>query len=105
MRFLIGLVIGLVAFARVITGSVALADPPERVGRVGFISGTVSWRPAGAPEWLPAILNDPVTIGDQLWTDRAGRLELQLGATTVAVNVETALSVLNLDHHIVQLRI
>jgi uncharacterized protein DUF6600 len=101
MRFCIGLV----AFALVTTGSAAYADPPERVARVSFISGAISWRAASAPEWLPAVLNDPVTIGDQLWTDRAGRLELQLGATTVGVTVATAISVLNLDHHIVQLRV
>jgi hypothetical protein len=81
------------------------ADPPERAGRVSFLSGTASFRTAAAADWAPAVLNYPVTVGDHVWTDRNGRLELQLGATAIALDAYTAVSVLNLDHQIVQLRV
>lgn len=80
-------------------------DPPERAGRISFIAGTTSFRAASATDWAPAILNYPVTIGDHLWTDRAGRLELQLGGVTVDADAFTALSVLSLDRGVVQVRV
>ncbi|HEY6895385.1 MAG TPA: FecR domain-containing protein, partial [Rhodanobacteraceae bacterium] len=83
----------------------ALADPPERVGRIAFVNGTASFRAADATEWSPAMLNYPVTIGDHVWTDRNGRVELEMGATAVALDATTAMSVLNLDSQIVQVRL
>ena len=47
-----------------ITGSPAAQDPPERVGRVSFISGPVSLRPGGMEDWDNAPLNYPLTTGD-----------------------------------------
>jgi hypothetical protein len=87
------------------TAARAIADPPERVARIGFMSGTTSFRTASATEWSPAALNYPITIGDHVWTDRSGRLELEMGATAVDLDAMTAVSVLNLDHHVVQLRL
>ena len=87
------------------TAGRAVADPPERVARISFLSGAASFRTAEATEWTPATLNYPITIGDHVWTDRAGRLELQMGATAVDLDAMTSASVLNLDHHIVQLRV
>jgi uncharacterized protein DUF6600 len=87
------------------TAGRAAADPPERVARISFLSGTVSFRTAAATDWSPAALNYPITIGDHVWTDRAGRVELQMGATALDLDAMTATSVLNLDHHIVQLRL
>ena len=91
----------LTAFA----SSPAAADPPERVARVSFLGGAVSYRAAAASDWSPAAVNYPVTTGDHVWTDRTGRLELEMGATAVDLDGSTALSVLNLDYHIVQLRL
>jgi hypothetical protein len=87
------------------TAARAAADPPERVARISFLAGTVSFRSAAATEWSPAALNYPMTIGDHVWTDRTGRLELEMGATAVDLDAMTAASVLNLDHHIAQLRV
>ena len=83
----------------------ALADPPERVARIGVLNGTVSFRAVDSDQWSTASMNYPLTIGDEVWTDRAGRLELEMGATAVDLDAQTAASVLNLDHHIVQLRL
>lgn len=83
----------------------AAADPPERVARISFLSGVVSFRSADATDWTATSLNYPVTIGDHLWTDRTGRLELQLGGTAIDADAFTAVSVLNLDAHVAQLRV
>ena len=83
----------------------AFADPPERVARISFLGGAASFREAAATEWSPAALNYPITVGDHIWTDRTGRLELEMGATAIDVDAMTATSVLNLDHHIAQLRV
>jgi hypothetical protein len=83
----------------------ATADPPERVARISFLSGNTSFLPAGTNDWSATVWNYPVTIGDHVWTDRTGRMELQMGATAVDLDAMTAMSVLNLDHHIVQLRL
>jgi hypothetical protein len=98
------IVIGVLAIAATLAAR-AYADPPERVGRISFLSGAVSFRTNAAAEWSPASLNYPVTIGDHVWADRTGRLELEMGATAVDLDSMTAISVLNMDHHIVQLRL
>jgi hypothetical protein len=96
---------GLVLMLISATAAGAAADPPERVARISFLTGTTSVRSATAVDWTQAVVNYPLTIGDHVWTDRAGRLELQAGATAVDLDAMTAASVLNLDHQILQLRI
>jgi hypothetical protein len=83
----------------------AFADPPYRVARISDVSGAVSYRAASADEWSVAIRNYPLTVGDDLWTDRSGRVELALGSSFVRLGPSTAFSVLNLDDQRVQLRI
>ncbi len=83
----------------------AVADPPERVARISFLGGAVSFRTSTVIDWSPAVLNYPLTLGDHVWTDRDGRLEVEMGATAVNLDASTALSVLNLDRRIVQLRL
>src|SRR3984893_3539739 len=100
MRVIFGTVLVLV-----VSTASALADPPERVARISFIGGPVSFRPASLDEWSLASLNYPLTVGDHLWTDRGGRSELQLGSTVVRLAPSTAFSVLNLDDHTAQLRL
>ena len=51
----------------------AQADPPGRVARISFISGSVSFRPASIDEWSPATLNYPATIADHLWLENGAR--------------------------------
>ena len=80
-------------------------DPPSRVARVSFLDGTVSFQPGGQGEWGSAARNRPVTIGDKLWTDKASRAELQAGEASIHMGSMTALSFLNLDDAIMQVRI
>ena len=83
----------------------ASADPPSRVARLGYLSGPVSFSPAGESDWVLASVNRPITIGDRLWIDDGGRAEIQLGGATVRVNAGTAVSLLNLDDRITQLQL
>ncbi len=78
-------------------------DPPARVGRLSFLAGKVSLRPAGQEAWTEASLNRPVTGGDALWSDTDGRAELHVGTLAVRLGAQTAAFVTRLDDNTVQL--
>src|SRR5712692_2245539 len=80
-------------------------DPPSRVARISYLDGNVSFQPSGTEDWAAAAKNRPVTIGDKLWTDQDSRAELQAGQASLHVGSMTALSFLNLDENITQMRI
>ena len=80
-------------------------DPPSRVARVSIVEGSVSLQPGGTGDWGNAIKNRPVTIGDKLWVDKDSRAELQAGQASIHLGPMTALSFLNLDQNIVQMRL
>src|SRR5438445_2710974 len=79
------------------------ADPPSRVARLNYLSGEVSFRPGSVEEWTAATLNYPLTTGDHLWADADGRVEIHTGSTAIRMSARTAMSILNLDDHTVQL--
>jgi len=79
--------------------------PPDRVARVSFLYGTVSFRPGTTQDWGDATLNLPLSDGDHLWTDRGARAELDLGTLVVRVAPLTEFSILALDDHNAQLRV
>ncbi len=78
-------------------------DPPSRVARLNYMSGTVSFRPGSVDEWTAATINYPLYNGDHLWADRDARTELHVGSTALRMGPETALAILNLDDRMVQL--
>jgi len=80
-------------------------DPPKRVARISIIEGSVSLQPGGEGDWGNAAKNRPMTIGDKIWVDKDARAELQAGAAAFHVGSMTALSFLNLDEGITQVRI
>jgi uncharacterized protein DUF6600/FecR-like protein len=81
----------------VILNAAALADdPPGRVARLQYLSGEVSLQPSGVNDWVPGVINRPLTTADRLWTDKNSRAELHLGAAAMRVNSETSLTVTNL---------
>ena len=98
--FILASAIVLLAF----TG-MARADPPSRVARLGFISGAVSFSPAGENDWVQATLNRPLTHGDRLWADDRGRAEIQVGGAMIRMNASTSLAVLNLDDQTAQFQL
>ena len=80
-------------------------DPPSRVARISVIEGSVSMQPGGTGDWGNAMKNRPVTIGDKLWVDKDSRAELQAGQASIHLGSMTALSFLNLDQNIIQMRL
>jgi hypothetical protein len=80
-------------------------DPPTRVARISYLDGSVSLQPGGAGDWGAAARNRPMTVGDKLWTDKDSRAELQTGVVSIHLGSMTALSFLNLDQTITQMRL
>jgi hypothetical protein len=80
-------------------------DPPTRVARLGYLEGSVSFEPAGETDWVGAVPNRPMTTGDQLWTDRDSRAELQLGSAAIRLSQNTGISFLDLDDETVQVQL
>jgi len=80
-------------------------DPPTRVARISYVDGSVSLQPGGEGDWGSAARNRPVTIGDKLWVDKDSRAELQAGPAAIHLGSMTALSFLNLDQGITQMRL
>ena len=80
-------------------------DPPSRVARISYLDGNVSFQPSGTEDWSAAAKNRPVTVGDKLWTDQDSRAELQAGQASMHLGSMTALSFLNLDENITQVRV
>ena len=84
---------------------VAMPDPPTRVGRLAFVLGMVSFRPAETEEWSPAEPNWPVTSGDRVWTDADSRAEVDAGAVVLRVGPQSELDVVELDDRTLQVRL
>jgi hypothetical protein len=83
----------------------AVADPPDRVGRLSYLRGAVSFLPAQAGDpnaWVPATLNYPVTSGDSLWADRDAWAEVQLGPAVARLAPLTSARVVTLDDRVAQ---
>jgi hypothetical protein len=80
-------------------------DPPSRVARLSFAKGDVSFSPSGTDDWVSAVVNRPLTIGDKLWSDKNARAELQVGSAVLYLSGETGFSFLNLDDHMMQVRL
>jgi len=76
----------LAGVAMLVFSGLASADPPSRVARLGYMSGAVSFSPAGQNDWVQASLNRPLTTGDRLWADARGRAELQVGDAMIRMN-------------------
>jgi hypothetical protein len=90
--------------ALVAASSLALADPPARVGRVSAVEGQVSLRTDGDEDTGP-LLNWPVTSSNHLTTARGGRAEFRVGSAAVRLDGDTDLEVVELDDDSLRLRL
>src|SRR5271170_6035358 len=72
-------------------------DPPARVARLSYTVGSVSFQPGGEGDWVTAVNNRPLTTGDNLWADKDSRAEFQVGSTSVRIDSETSVTILQLD--------
>jgi len=80
-------------------------DPPSRVARLNYSSGSVSFQPGGEGEWVTAVGNRPLTTGDNLWADQGSRAEFHVGSLAVRMNSQTSVTFLDLDDRTTQLRL
>lgn len=92
-------------FVFLIASGTALADPPGRVARLSHVGGEVSMRPAGLEDWTDARINRPLIAGDNLYTDRASRVEMEIGAATLRLDERTSFGLLDLDDDIAQVEL
>lgn len=77
-------------------------DPPDRVARLSFIRGDVSFQPAGGDGWVEANLNRPLGTGDKLFTDQSSRVEMEVGAATLRLDAQSNFDILNLNDNVAQ---
>jgi hypothetical protein len=80
-------------------------DPPTRIARLAYSQGSVSFQPAGTDDWVDAAVNRPVTIGDKLWADSNGRVEMQLDGSLIRLSNNTGVSFLNLNDNVTQIQL
>ena len=80
-------------------------DPPARVGRLSYISGTVSFHTLDEDQWEPAVVNYPVTEGVSFWTEPGSRASLQLGNGVARLDGSTEVDVQQLNDQAVQLNV
>ena len=78
-------------------------DPPNRVARLSYMQGAVSFEPSGQNGWSEATLNYALTTGDRLWTDNNARAELETGNVAIRMSQLTDLTVTNLADDVMQL--
>ncbi len=88
-----------------LTGMVVFGqdDPPSRAARLNYMTGPVSFQPAGVTDWVDAVINRPLTTGDHLWVSDNGRAELHIGSTALRLGSNTAFQFLNLNDQTVQI--
>lgn len=80
-------------------------DPPSRVARLAYTQGAVSFEPAGTSEWVSASVNRPMTTGDRIWSDRDGRVEMQLAGSLLRLSNNSGVSFLNLSDNVTQVQL
>lgn len=90
--------------ALVAVTSVAMADPPARVGRVTVTEGKVTMLVNGEEE-AGNLMNWPVTTDNHLTTAIGGRAEFRVGSTSVRLDGDTDIEVEQLDDERLRLRL
>ncbi len=80
-------------------------DPPGRAARLNYVTGPVSFQPAGVTDWVDAAINRPLTNGDHLWVSDGARVEMHVGSTAVRLGANTAFQILNLNDRTMQLSV
>ena len=65
--------------------ALAEEEPPTRVGRVSFISGTLGFYQSGEADWSAAKVNLPAATGGWFATDSQSRAEIRIGPDTIDI--------------------
>jgi hypothetical protein len=89
--------------------SLALAadpgDVPAQVGRVALTQGQVSIADDVGAEMTAAQVNWPVTSGNMITTAPGARTELRIGSTSIRLDGDSSLEILQLDDATLRLRL
>jgi hypothetical protein len=80
-------------------------DPPGRVARLEYETGSVSVQPQGTGDWVEGSVNRPLTIGDNVWADKDSRAELNLGTGFLRISSESSLTLTNVTNDAVQVQL
>jgi len=80
-------------------------DPPARVARLAYLTGDVSFTPAGESDWVQAQVNRPLVAGDKLWTGGSSRVEVQIGSSTIRLDHDSSFDFLTLDDRLAQVEL
>jgi hypothetical protein len=110
LALMLGLAVGAWPAARALAQEPAAlpptqSDPPSRVGRLRDVEGSVSLQSAGMTQWSAAPTNQPLTLGDALWSDAGSRAQLDLGSATVRLDQNSSLALADLSDQSVQLQL
>lgn len=87
------------------TGGSAWADPPTRAGRIAEVSGSVWLFDPDGRAWVRVLRNQTIGQGDQLRTDARSRVTVRIGSSTVWLDEESDLELLQLDEAALQMRL
>ncbi len=85
-----------------LTALAMAGDPPSRVARLQYMSGSVSIQPNGQDDWVEATLNRPLTNSDNIWTDKDSRAELNVGTGVMRMDAMSSLTITNVGDQSVQ---
>jgi hypothetical protein len=80
-------------------------DPSSRVARMQFMDGQVSIQPGGVNDWVAGTLNRPMTTGDNVWTDKGSKAELNVGTGVFRMGAETSVTLANVADQTTQLQL
>ena len=75
----------------------AWADPPARAGRIAGVSGTAWLFDPEAKAWVRVLRNQTIGQGDQLRTDARSRVTVRVGSSTLWLDENSDMEVLQLD--------
>jgi len=93
------------AFTTLSALAVAANEPPARVGRIALTQGIVSIGGDVGAEMNPAQVNWPVTSGNMVTTGLGARTELRVGSTSIRLDGDSSLEVIELDDDSIRLRL
>jgi hypothetical protein len=85
--------------------TLALADPPARVGRVALAQGQVSISTDVGEETTAALVNWPLTSRNLVTTAANARTDLRVGSTSILLDGDSSLEVVELDDDSLRLRL
>src|SRR5271169_5589972 len=87
------------------TPSGQTGDPPGRVARLEYMTGSVSVQPHGTGDWVQGSTNNPLTDADNVWADKDSRAELNLGTGFMRISSESSLTLTNVSNDAVQVQL